>query len=281
MNLSHVGRLGVLLVIAPLFAADSQAQVQQRKPVAVPPPPTRPNCDCYFSNDCTTGNFCYWGPAGPFVEDHCSWRVDKPGGTPGTNCDEDTDLPGGCDGVCQPTRTGSRLGSEDRAVLALGIDLWAQAFFKPGLSGGGLVDPKFAELAYGLPYRNPTSAEVLGRVVGGLFVLGAGQDTFHPDPELNIPEGHCAPGIRLHHIKDLNKEPWRIEVLQELVALLHAEMAADVDGARAALDAIAACAPNAGQDFLPVCGGDGTLACLERRTRDVAVAILTPRVQRD
>jgi hypothetical protein len=258
-------------------AAARQHQQQPDKKLLNPPPPPIPNCHCYFSSDCFPGTFCYWGPGGPFVEDHCYWRRDKPNGTPGAGCNMDTDLAGGCDGICQATFLGSVLGSEDPSLLAIGIDLFSMSFLAPASSGGGAVDPAIAQAALGLPFKSPAAAEMLGRTVGGLFVIGAGQDFFYPDPKLGIPPGHCAPGIALHHVKDLSNEPWRLDLLKHLVYALQAELAGDIRASNAAMEGALACCPEPETAFAPVCTGPSAIACVLARIRDQAIVLTTPR----
>jgi hypothetical protein len=107
-------------------------------------PPLLQNCNCYFSNDCTGGHFCFWGPAGPFTEDICGWRVPKPNGTPGVGCDADHDGPWGaiCDGYCTPTSAGSPVGWEDPTLVAEAVRLWGEAMLAPAAAGGGPIDPE-------------------------------------------------------------------------------------------------------------------------------------------
>jgi len=245
-----------------------------------PEQPSTPPCDCYFSGDCLGGATCYWGPGGPFVEDHCNWMDPKPNGTPGFGCSGETDLPGGCDGLCSSALNGSIPGGEEPVLVALAIDLWALSFLEPSAGGGGPVDPVIAEAVFALPFESPLTAEILGRMVGSLFVLAGGQDYFHPDPSLGIPEGHCAPGITLHHVADFSKAPWRIDAQRLLVATLQAEMAGDFAAAENALERTRQCVPEdvgLGGAFQPVCGAEATMVCVRGRVRDLAISLVTPR----
>ena len=252
------------------------AQMQDKKPEG----PTLPPCDCYWSGDCAGGATCYWGPQGPFTEDHCNWMLPKPNGVVGGGCNGETDLPGGCDGVCSSALSGSIPGTEDPVLVALAVDLWALSFLDPAARGGGPVDPEIGEAVFALPFRSPHTAEILGRMVGSLFVLAGGQDFFHPDPQLGIPEGHCAPGILLHHVADLSKTPWRLDAQRLLVAALQAEMAGDFAASNNALERTRHCIPDeigVGNAFLPVCGAEATIECVRGRVRDLGISLVTPR----
>ena len=135
-----------------------------------------PNCNCYFSSDCPGNQFCYWGPGGPGMEDHCHWRLPKPQGMPGEGCFEDhVGGPGPiCDGVCTDRRAGSLFGHEDPELVIEAIQLWAEAMLRPSLTGGGPVDPILSERALSLPFQAPQASIQIGRHVADMLILSGG-----------------------------------------------------------------------------------------------------------
>lgn len=244
-----------------------------------PPEDEKSNlCNCYFSGDCASGHTCYWGPGGPFTEDHCDWAAPKPGGVQGAGCDADTGLPGGCDGLCQSTSLGSIPGSEEPALVGLALDLWAMSFIEPAVTGGGPVSRDIGEIVFELPFQSKLTPEILGRAMGGLFVIAAGQEFFHPDPSLEIPPGHCAPGILMHVVADLSGEPWRVEALRRIVEALHCRMTGDPQGFDEALQHLYQTTPDVSTDFQPICAGADSVRCVGTRIRDLAASLTTPIV---
>ena len=171
------------------------------------PEPLIPDCNCYFSGDCASGLFCWWGPAGPFTEDICNWRLPKPNGVPGAGCTKDADEAGPiCDGFCTSSEAGSIFGLEDPRLVVTGIRLWSAAILEPALSGGGPVDPELAAEALALPFASPLGAEILGRHVADMLSFAVDFLFYNNFCHFENHPGEPGPVI------DLSGDPCKLEV---------------------------------------------------------------------
>jgi hypothetical protein len=132
------------------------------------------HCDCYFSADCESGDFCWWGTLSD--EDSCWWRQPKPQGTIGAGCDADFDDWGRCDGICTPTALGAQLvGAEVRADLSRGVGLWMQTFTETSLAGGGAPAMETLHRIETIGFENPTMSYGLWRMAIEVMTLSRGE----------------------------------------------------------------------------------------------------------
>ena len=237
----------------------------------MPEPLPVPNCNCYFSGDCFAGQFCNWGPAGPFIEDICNWRTPKPQGIPGNGCSEDVGAPGPiCDGYCSDSFRGSPFGNEDPALIREALVLWSEAILRPAVEGGGPVDPDLAEAALNLPFQTPQAAMILGRHVADILNLPGGitfYDHFcHFEHQMPYLDGFV----------DLSGQSCLAESGRLLIQALLAELDR-VDSSWDFIDRIPEPCEHWRQMFSSRCPpGEGTLACVQKRIADYAVFLTTP-----
>jgi hypothetical protein len=235
-------------------------------------PPLLQNCNCYFSNDCTGGHFCFWGPAGPFTEDICGWRVPKPNGTPGVGCDADHDGPWGaiCDGYCTPTSAGSPVGWVDPTLGAVAVPLWGEAMLAPAAAGGGPIDPELAAAAEAIGFASPHVSKMVGREAAAVLALASGFSFY--DYFCHWDHGDTDPSW----FPSLAGDPCRVAAgrlaLEALVAAVRGE-----PGGVGAMDQIPIFCPGWPTMFTPTCdAGRDALACARGRVADIAEALTTP-----
>lgn len=236
-------------------------------------PEPRQWCDCYFSGDCSTGNFCNYGPGGFGIEDICEWATPKPSGTPGAGCDALHEGPWGgaiCDGYCSPSSLGSFFGIEDRALVIQGVELWRDALLKPAEAGGGPVDPELSAAALALPFSRDDAAMLLGRYVNDLLILAASRDFY--DHFCHFEQGHPDPNLFV----DLSGDSCRLAAGRLVVDALVAELREPGSGGEA-VAAIPAHCDNWDREFAPRCRGLGALDCLSDRVRGMAELLTTPQ----
>jgi hypothetical protein len=132
------------------------------------------HCDCYFSSDCESGNFCNYGDLS--IEDSCWWRQPKPRGAIGAGCVDDFDDWGRCDGICTPSRLGMTLvGAEVTEDLSRGIDLWLRAFTETSLTGGGTPAMETLHRIETIGFENPTMSYGLWRMAIETMALSRGE----------------------------------------------------------------------------------------------------------
>ncbi|MEM8959955.1 MAG: hypothetical protein AAGD38_00615 [Acidobacteriota bacterium] len=234
--------------------------------VTEPPDAGRPNCNCYFSSDCTAGNFCYWGPGGFTVEDNCTWRLPKPEGTPGAGCDQEYDGPWGpiCDGVCTPSRNGSELGWEDPALVRQAVSLWGQAMVRPSLAGGGPIDEQIAAEIAAMPFVTPQSSHMIGRHVADLLILVNGYSFGH-----YFCDHEHHPTAPFHPYPNLTADACGAAASQLVVDALIAELATP-DSGIGTLAALSGHCDDWQTRFAPRCTGEGAIDCLMKRISETA-----------
>ena len=256
--------------LSPIFNDDFETGATLTWDETVPPPDI-PNCNCYFSSDCNAGFFCYWGPGGPFVEDHCNWRIPKPGGVPGANCDQDVDNAGPiCDGHCTPSRAGSIFGLEDPTLVILGIRLWSAAILEPAAQGGGPVDPSLSAEALSLPFSGPSAAIILGRHVADMLAYTIDIVFYDHFCHFENHPGEAGPVV------DLSSDDCRLQASLLVVDALTAEIEAKGSGEGSIWQIPMHC-PAWGDMFAPRCptGPEG-LDCLYRRIQGAAELLTLP-----
>jgi|CXWL01.1.fsa_nt_gi hypothetical protein len=234
-------------------------------------PNAQPNCNCYFSGDCESGNFCNWGPGGPFTEDICNWRTPKPGGVPGNGCTTDVPSAGPiCDGYCSPTAGGSVFANERQRLIEVAVEHWADALLRPAeRPGGGPVDPRAAERALAVPFREPFVAWTLGRHIADVLMLAA-------SPRYYDYFCHFEFGMETaEHFVDLSNSPCHVQAGYLSVRALLGEYLQTGAGV-AELDRLKDSCPNWQEMFAPRCpAGPGALECVKARVRDAAVYLRT------
>lgn len=234
------------------------------------PPPPRPNCHCYFSSDCPQGHTCYWGPGGPFIEDHCTWRTPKPNGVVGAGCNQPyTQGAGGpCDGLCVGSLGGSPLGWEDPTLVEAAITLWTQAALRPALAGGGHMDDESVAEVLSLPFSWPGAVQTLGRHVGNLMAIVAGHDFFHHPHEEHEWEEHS--------VADLSDDECTVLAIKLAAIALNLEIR-EPGSARDMIDLIPGFCPDWETMFDELeCAEPNPLDCVYARIQDTAVHIATP-----
>ncbi len=233
-------------------------------------PPLLAACDCYFSSDCFSGNFCQWGIL--TQEDNCAFRDNKPMGNPGTGCDVDHPGPWGgniCDGICVPASEGSAFALEDRGLLTDALRTWGQAILYPSVEGGGPVDGKLADEALALPFSRADVAWQLGRHTTELLVLTSARGFYEHfcHFEMAMPG---ALGI------DLSKDPCAVEVGRIALDALLAEIASPGLG-KSVLGQVALLCPSWQGVPGSRCGGHlDAVACLEGEVAHLARYLATP-----
>lgn len=254
-----------------IFKDDFESGNTTKWSVTMPPPDT-PNCNCYFSGDCNSGMFCDWGPAGPFTEDICNWRVPKPNGVPGGGCNIDHEGGPGpiCDGYCSPSSNGSIFGHEEPELVIAAIQIWTRAMMEPALAGGGPMAADLAEEALNLPFKNPDAALLAGRHVADMLSLSVGlvfyeffcHFEYHPNEPGNVI--------------DLSGDPCRYEAGRLTMEALVAEMSQPGDAA-AIVNRIPTFCPDWSQMFGPRCpSGPQSLNCLLMRIEGAARFLTIP-----
>ena len=233
-----------------------------------------PNCSCYFSGDCFSGEFCNYGPGSFGTEDICNWRDVKPNGVPGTGCSViHVGAWGGpiCDGLCQPSTAGSQLGSEPAELIARGIRLWGDAILLPALAGGGPIDPDLAAEVLALPFDKPSSAWELGRQVADLLVLTA---------DIGIYDHFCHyehgepddPSLFV----DLSNDPCRARAGQLTVEALAAAYQQPGSAQSFIKELPETCGGWHNMFTLRCPAGPSALDCVRERIEDAAVFLSTP-----
>ncbi len=229
-----------------------------------------PNCNCYFSGDCTAALFCNWGPSGPFTEDICNWRQPKPNGIPGTGCDEDAQSAGPiCDGYCSPSSRGSQFGLEDTELLQSGIRLWAAAILEPARHGGGPVDPELAAAARSLPYFLAPAADILGRHVADTIAFTI--DHLFREYFCHFEHHPLDPGP----IIDLSNEPCRLQAAELVIDTLVYEMGLSGSGQHFMIQITQIC-PDWANMFSGACEpGNQVIDCAYKKIADLARLLTT------
>ncbi|MEM6455608.1 MAG: hypothetical protein AAF772_10970 [Acidobacteriota bacterium] len=241
--------------------------------------PTRIDCNCYFSADCPSGQFCNYGPGGFTTEDICTWVDIKPDGTPGAGCSIPHVGPWGgdiCDGICDAGTRGSSVGFEDVALVQRGVRLWSEAMLRPALTGGGPLDAELAEAAMNLPFQSDLNHLQLGRQVADTLMLSGTpgfyayfcdheQNANNPDPDKFV---------------DLSEDVCGAAAARMLTEALIAELGATGSGAAHLADLPKVCV-NAHARFAPRCADgsatDDVVACVAQRIEETAVFLNTPR----
>ncbi|HRC88269.1 MAG TPA: hypothetical protein PK413_21990, partial [Thermoanaerobaculia bacterium] len=236
-------------------------------------PPTLPVCNCYFSPDCLTGNFCDWGVL--TSEDNCFWAIPKPQGGPGSGCTTDFEGPwaaGICDGYCVPSSRGSRYATENREMLLEAISMWGTAILEPSAEGGGPVDPVMATRALALPFVGSHTALELGRHTNEVLTLAASADFYH-----HFCAYEMNPVATQHEIGiDLSSDPCRLEAGWIALDALSSEIR-QPGTAVLVLGQIPQFCPSWQGVAGTRCGvGDAALSCLARRIEDLARYLTTP-----
>lgn len=232
-------------------------------------PPSVFGCNCYFSGDCNSGQFCDWGVLN--LEDNCTWRLPKPEGTPGTGCDVAYVGPwtgGICDGTCVATESGSRQGWFRPELTIEGVGLWSEAVLRPAANGGGPVDPELAAAAKALP-MGPTDSVLLGRQVASLLSEAAdfGFYDYFCHWEAGDPSNQ--------YVVDLSAEPCRLAAGRLAVRALLAEIELPGSGAPVVAEIPLHC-PGQELGFGNNCpAGPGALDCLARRVEDAGRFLTT------
>jgi hypothetical protein len=236
-------------------------------------PPIIPNCTCYFSPDCVSGQFCDWGVL--TAEDNCLWTIPKPGGVVGAGCNEDFPSQSWaasiCDGVCVAAVAGSYQAFEDRGDLIQVIRLWSQAMLEPSRAGGGRVDADLAKEALSVRFRFEHTGLELGRHTTEVLSLSAARGFYDHFCMYEAGHDHEGPvGI------DLSDDPCRQEAGRIAVDALVSELLSP-GLARAELAGIATFCPAWQGVEGSRCHGPDALACLGQRIEDLARFLSTPR----
>ncbi len=247
-----------------------------------PPGPTGtdpdvPNCNCYFSGDCTqSGQFCDWGDEGFTIELSCWWRDPKPT-APGNGCSTEYEGEWGpiCDGFCTDSRGGSSIGGEQRTAIAQAARLWADAMITPSLRGGGPVDQALADAARALPFQLSQAADVVGRHAADMIGIAAGRDFY--DFFCHFEHHPQEPDASL--FVDLTQDSCRIEAAALTADALVAEIETK-GAAREILAGIPASCAGWQDMFAPRCeAGPDALNCFSTMVEDLAHFMTTPRAQ--
>ncbi|MDX1997606.1 MAG: hypothetical protein SF066_07775 [Thermoanaerobaculia bacterium] len=234
-------------------------------------PSAQPNCDCYFSGDCAAGNFCNWGPGGPFTEDICNWRTPKPGGVPGNGCTTDSPTAGPiCDGFCSPTSSGSTFANEKQRSIETAVEAWTEALLRPAeRPGGGPVDAAAAQRALAVSFESPFVAWTLGRHVADVLMLSASPRFY--DYFCHFEFGHESPEFYV----DLSTQPCHLQAGYLSARALLGEFLQNGEGV-AELDQLQVSCPQWQEMFAPRCPpGPDALECVKNRVRDAAVYLRT------
>lgn len=133
-------------------------------------------CDCYFSGDCVSGQFCNWGSLP--VEDSCFWRQPKPQGVIGAGCDQDFNNWGQCDGICTGSASAGMFSEEDVPLLIQGVELWSEAFVEAAANGHGQLSDGLIQEIELLPFRSLEAPNDLGRIVIEIMMMARDEDFF-------------------------------------------------------------------------------------------------------
>lgn len=234
-------------------------------------PNAQPNCNCYFSGDCESGNFCNWGPGGPFTEEFCNWRTPKPGGVPGNGCSTDAPAAGPiCDGFCSPTSSGSVFADEKQRAVEEAVVAWTEALLRPAeRTGGGPVDPVAAQRALAVNFDRPFVAWTLGRHVADVLMLSASPRFY--DFFCHFEAGHESPEFYV----DLSTQPCHLQAGYLSARALLGEFLQTGEGV-AELDRLKLICPQWQEMFAPRCPpGPDALECVKARVQDAAVYLRT------
>ncbi|MHC5109138.1 MAG: hypothetical protein ACYTHJ_04575 [Planctomycetota bacterium] len=220
-------------------------------------------CDCYFSGDCNSGEFCNWGNLS--IEDSCFWRQPKPQGVVGANCDQDYNDWGQCDGICSASAATTLFSEEPVDQLIGGVALWAAAFNEASSGGGGFVDPLVITEAESLAYTSPEIFDYLGKVVIEALLISRGEDyIIFPKTDMHRTEDVA--------VEALGDDNCRARAGNVALEILLAEMAEAGSGAGLLDQLPAGCLDN--ELLTRVCGGSGDpLSCLYGRLYDFGAAI--------
>lgn len=234
-------------------------------------PNAQPNCSCYFSGDCEAGNFCNWGPMGPFVEDFCNWRTPKPGGVPGNGCSTDAPAAGPiCDGFCSPTSAGSTFANEKQRLIEEAVEAWSEALLRPAeRAGGGPVEPLAAQRALAVPFEEPFVSWTLGRHIADVLMLAASPRYY--DYFCHFEFGHESAEFYV----DLSASPCHVQAGYLSVRALLGEYLQNGEGVEG-LEQLKTTCPQWQEMFAPRCPvGPAALDCVKARVRDAAVYLRT------
>lgn len=230
-----------------------------------------PNCDCYFSGDCVSGNFCNWGPSGPFTEDNCNFRIPKPGGIVNAGCHTDVGSPGPiCDGICSPTSSGSVFANEKQRLIEEAVEHWTEAMLRPAeRTGGGPMDPTASQRALAVPFEEPFVSWTLGRHVADVLMLSASDRFYnffcHFEFNMETPDYYV----------DLSTQPCHLQAGYLSVRALLGEYLQNGQGV-SELDRLRELCPGWQEMFAPRCPpGPNALECVKNRVRDAAVYLRT------
>jgi hypothetical protein len=128
-------------------------------------------CDCYFSGDCETGNFCNWGVLSQ--EDSCFWKTPKPQGNVGVGCEDEYGSFGQCDGICSPSGPPSPPDVTEDDIEV--IRLWRDAFNAVSLSGGGTISRQYVQRIQNVGLDS-VAADDLGKIVVELLLVTRGSE---------------------------------------------------------------------------------------------------------
>lgn len=172
-------------------------------------------CDCYFSGDCNSGQFCDWGNLSN--EDSCFWRQPKPFGNIGAGCDEDFNDWGQCDGICADSAQTQMFTFEEPDMLLEAIALWGEAFTVTAAEGGGNPNLNLVDQVHNLPWSDPKTVNRTGKVVVELMLLTLGEKA------VVFPgfEGFQSEDLT---VLDLSDDFCRIQTANAAIATLVAEM---------------------------------------------------------
>lgn len=231
---------------------------------AVPAQADECPCDCYFSSDCASGQWCNWGSLS--VEDSCWWRRPKPQGQVGANCDEDYGDWGQCDGKCtssaapnQPGGPGSAIANERPEMILAGIQSWADAFADAGLGGGGAPSGDAVTAIHAMPFNDLNITYGLWRFTSEMLILAAGPDALRPPTaDAEHPE---------YVVRDFSRDEAALRNFRLVIAALAAEIE-ELGSGRRILDGVELSALDAAM-FERICTSSDLRDCLYVRVQDL------------